>query len=122
MPKKTVLLADDDPGMRHLVEATLGGDDFHLLHAADGQETLSVARRELPDLVLLDVNMPKVNGLEVCRLLKLDPASSAIKIVMLTASSSDSDRARGRAVGADDYFVKPFSPVALLNKVWELLG
>jgi two-component system, OmpR family, phosphate regulon response regulator PhoB len=122
MPKKTVLLADDDPGMRHLVEATLGGDDFRLLHASDGMETLSVARRELPDLVLLDVNMPKVNGLEVCRQLKLDPASSAIKVVMLTASSSDSDRARGRAAGADDYFVKPFSPVALLNKVWELLG
>src|SRR5215210_2497205 len=100
----------------------LGADEFRLLHAADGEETLDIARREHPDLILLDVNMPRRNGLEVCRLLKGSEATSTIRIVMLTASSSDADRARGRAVGADDYFVKPFSPVALLNKVYELLG
>ncbi len=122
MPKRTVLLADDDPGLRHLVEATLGGEEFRLLHAADGEETLEVARLELPDLILLDVNMPKRNGLDVCRILKSEQPTSGIRIVMLTASSSDADRARGRDVGADDYFVKPFSPVALLNKVYELLG
>src|SRR4051794_18898724 len=122
MTKKTVLLADDDPGLRSLVEATLGGEEFRLLHAADGQESLEIARRELPDLILLDVNMPKLNGLEVCRMLKSEAATADIKIVMLTASGSESDRTRGRAVGADDYFVKPFSPVALLNKVYELLG
>jgi DNA-binding response OmpR family regulator len=122
MDKRTVLLADDDPGLRHLVEATLGIDDFHLLHAADGDETLAIARRERPDLILLDVNMPKRNGLDVCRILKGERDTSGIRIVMLTASSSDADRARGRAAGADEYFVKPFSPVALLNKVYELLG
>jgi two-component system phosphate regulon response regulator PhoB len=122
MAKRTVLLADDDPGLRHLVEATLGADEFRLLHAADGEETLNIARLEHPDLILLDVNMPRRNGLEVCRLLKSSETTSTIRIVMLTASSSDADRARGRAVGADDYFVKPFSPVALLNKVYELLG
>lgn len=122
MPKRTVLLADDDPGLRQLVEATLGSDEFRLLHAADGEETLDVARREAPDLILLDVNMPRRNGLEVCRILKAENETNAIRVVMLTASSSEADKARGRAAGADDYFVKPFSPVALLNKVYELLG
>jgi len=122
MMKHTVLLADDDPGLRNLVEATLGVEDFRLLHAADGEETLEIARREHPDMILLDLNMPKRNGLDVCRILKAEAATAGIRIVMLTASSSDSDRARGRAVGADEYFVKPFSPVALLNKVYELLG
>ena len=122
MAKRTVLLADDDPGLRHLVEATLGSDEFRLLHAADGEETLDVARRESPDLILLDVNMPKRNGIDVCRILKGDAGTSQIRIVMLTASSSEADKARGRAVGADEYFIKPFSPVALLNKVYELLG
>jgi len=105
MGKRTVLLADDDPGLRHLVEATLGSDEFRLLHAEDGEETLDTARRELPDLILLDLNMPKRNGLEVCRLLKEDAATSKIRVVMLTASSSEADRARGRAVGADEYFI-----------------
>ncbi len=122
MDKRTVLLADDDPGLRHLVEATLGSEAFRLLHAADGEETLTIAQREVPDLILLDVNMPKRNGLDVCRILKNQAETASIRVVMLTASSSEADKARGRAVGADDYFIKPFSPVALLNKVYELLG
>jgi DNA-binding response OmpR family regulator len=122
MNKRTVLLADDDPGLRRLVGATLGSEHFNLLAAADGEETLSVARQRQPALILLDINMPRKNGLEVCRLLKADPTTSHIKIVMLTASGSDVDRTRAFEASADDYFVKPFSPIALLDKVYALLG
>ena len=122
MNKRTVLLADDDPGLRRLVGATLGSEHFNLLSAADGEETLSVARQRLPALILLDINMPRRNGLEVCRMLKADPTTSHIKIVMLTASGSDVDRTRAFEAAADDYFVKPFSPIALLDKVYALLG
>lgn len=122
MNKRTVLLADDDPGLRRLVGATLGSEHFNLLSAADGEETLTVARDRLPALILLDINMPKRNGLEVCRLLKDDQATAHIKIVMLTASGSDIDRTRAFEASADDYFVKPFSPIALLDKVYALLG
>ncbi|MCC7105490.1 MAG: response regulator [Chloroflexi bacterium] len=120
--KHTVLLADDDPGLRRLVATTLGTDDFDLLHAADGDETLTMARSHHPDIVLLDINMPKRNGLDVCRILKNDPAMSDIRIVMLTASGTEVDRKRALEVSADDYFIKPFSPVALLNKIYALLS
>jgi DNA-binding response OmpR family regulator len=119
--KRCVLLADDDPGLRRLIGTTLGTEDFDLLQATDGQEALDIARQKHPELVLLDVNMPKLDGFEVCRHLKAEPATAGIKIVMLTARGADVDRAKGREAGADDYFIKPFSPVQLLNKVYALL-
>ena len=122
MPKFKVLLADDDPGLRRLVGTTLGTDDFELFHASDGDQALAVARSEKPDIILLDVNMPKKSGLEVCRELKLSPETAAVKVVMLTASGSDADKSQAAQAQADDYFVKPFSPVALLNKIYDLLG
>lgn len=122
MSKYKVLLADDDPGLRKLVGTTLGTDDFNLYHAADGEETLAVARREHPDIILLDINMPKKNGLEVCREIKSCPETADIKVVMLTASGSEADKASAAEARADDYFVKPFSPIALLNKLYDLLG
>lgn len=120
--KHRILLADDDFALRRLIQATLGSEDFELLQAVDGQEALDVARREQPGLVLLDVNMPKMDGFEVCRQLKADPRTAEIKIVMLTARGADVDRLRGREAGADEYFIKPFSPVQLLNKVYALLA
>ncbi len=122
MNKRTVLLADDDPGLRRLVGATLGSEHFNLLSAEDGEETLAVARDRLPALILLDINMARKIGIEVCRLLLGDPTTAHIKIVMLTASGSDIDRTRAFEAAADDYFVKPFSPIALLDKVYALLG
>jgi len=120
--KRRVLLADDDPGLRRLIGTTLGNEDFDLLHATDGEEALQLAREQRPELVLLDVNMPKLDGFEVCRHLKSEPETAGIKVVMLTARGADVDRAKGREAGADDYFIKPFSPVQLLNKVYALLG
>jgi DNA-binding response OmpR family regulator len=120
--KRRVLLADDDPGLRRLIGTTLGTEDFDLLQAVDGEQALEIARAQRPELVLLDVNMPKMDGFQVCRSLKSSPETSGIKVVMLTARNADADRARGREAGADDYFIKPFSPVQLLNKVYALLG
>jgi DNA-binding response OmpR family regulator len=120
--KRRVLLADDDPGLRRLIGTTLGTEDFDLLQADDGEQALQIARQQHPELVLLDVNMPKLDGFEVCRHLKSEPETSGIKVVMLTARSEEVDRARGREAGADEYFTKPFSPVQLLNKVYALLG
>ena len=122
MLKRRVLLADDDPGLRRLIGTTLGTEDFDLLQANDGEQALQIARQQHPELVLLDVNMPKLDGFEVCRHLKSEPETSGIKVVMLTARSEEVDRARGREAGADEYFTKPFSPVQLLNKVYALLG
>lgn len=122
MTKRRVLLADDDPALRRLIGTTLGTNDFDLLQAVDGEEALQIAREQQPELILLDVNMPKLDGFAVCRTLKRDPQTSSIKVVILTARSTEDDRASARAVGADDYFVKPFSPVQLLNKVYALLG
>jgi DNA-binding response OmpR family regulator len=120
--KRRVLLVDDDPALRRLISTTLGEQNFELLQAVDGEEALRIARQQQPALVLLDVNLPKLDGFEVCRQLKSDPAMASIKVVMLTARSSEADRVRARQVDADDYFVKPFSPVQLLNKVYALLG
>jgi len=117
-----VLLADDDPALRRLIGATLGSEDFELLQAIDGDEALRIAQTKHPALVLLDVNMPRLDGFEVCRQLKADPSTAAIKVVMLTARGADIDRHHAREAGADDYFVKPFSPIQLLNKVYSLLA
>jgi DNA-binding response OmpR family regulator len=122
MRKRRVLLADDDPALRRLIGATLGTEHFDLLSAGDGEQTLAIARDTRPELILLDINMPSRNGLDVCRLLKTDPATAGIKIVILTASGSDTDRHNAVEAAADDYFVKPFSPIALLDKVYALLS
>jgi DNA-binding response OmpR family regulator len=119
--KRRVLVADDDDGLRRLIWTTLGTAHFELLQAVDGEEALEIARQQHPELVLLDVNMPKLDGFEVCRQLKNEPDTSSIKVVILSARGADTDRARGREAGADDYFIKPFSPVQLLNKVYALL-
>jgi DNA-binding response OmpR family regulator len=119
--KRRVLIADDDLGLRRLIGTTLGTENFDVLQAVDGEEALCIARQQHPELILLDVNMPKLDGFQVCRHLKSDPETSGIKVVMITARGTDVDRARGREVGADDYFIKPFSPIQLLNKVYALL-
>jgi CheY-like chemotaxis protein len=115
-----LLIADDEPAVRALVHATLEGDDYVILEAADGAEALEVSRCERPSLVLLDIMMPCLDGIEVCRQLKADPGTRGIVVVMLTAQAQERDCDRGLAAGADDYFTKPFSPLALLKMVESL--
>jgi two-component system chemotaxis response regulator CheY len=119
---KKILVADDDPTIRLLVNATLRRDTYTLMEAMDGEQTLQVAREEHPDLILLDVGMPLLDGFEVCRQLKSDPATDSIHIVMLTARAQEAERRQGDAVGADGYFTKPFSPLALLDTISNVLG
>lgn len=117
-----LLIADDEPGIRRLVRMTLESDQCEILEAADGEEALSVARDEQPDLVLLDVMMPKRSGIEVCRILKDDRATSGIVVIMLTARAQESDLRESEEAGSDGYFMKPFSPIALMRKVDEMLS
>ena len=120
---KTILVADDEEGVRALIVATLGRENrYHLLLAEDGEEALRIARKEKPDLLLLDIMMPKKDGYGVCQELKKDPTTSNTKVVMLTALAQEADRQKAKKAGADDYFTKPFSPTALLKKVDGLLA
>jgi DNA-binding response OmpR family regulator len=114
---KRLLIADDEEGVRSLVRMTLESDTYEILEAADGEEALLVARESEPSLVFLDAKMPGLDGYDVCRLLKDDPATSEMTVVMLTARSQESDIRAGFDAGADDYITKPFSPMALLRKV-----
>jgi two-component system phosphate regulon response regulator PhoB len=113
----TVLIADDEPAILELVRFTLEGEGVRVLEAADGQQAMALALAERPDLVLLDLRMPGLDGVEVCRRLRAEPALGRSRIVMLTAASQRADRARARAAGADDYLTKPFSPLALFALV-----
>jgi len=123
---KKILIADDEEPLRLLIRATLedesGEKRYEIIEATDSYETLEVARRERPELILLDIQMPGLNGLEVCKILKNDPATSKLMIVMLTARGQPSDRERGLAAGADEYFAKPFSPLELLQLVDRVMG
>ncbi|MBI3978385.1 MAG: response regulator [Chloroflexi bacterium] len=118
---KTILLADDEASFRLVVAHTLSDAAFRLIYAADGEEALELAAQERPDLILLDVAMPKLDGITVCRKLKANPATAA-KIIILTARGSPADRRLAETAGADGFFVKPFSPIALLRRIRELLG
>ena len=117
----TVLIVDDEPNIVQLVRITLEIAQVRVLEAADGQSALDRAVTERPDLILLDVDLPDVNGLEVCRRLKGDDRMTGTKIVMLTAAAQQDDVARGLAAGADQYLTKPFSPVRLLSIVEQLV-
>jgi CheY-like chemotaxis protein len=119
---RKLLIADDEIGIRSLVRMTLESDTYEILEASDGDEALVMALEHLPELILLDVSMPGLSGLEVCRALKENPSTAAITVVLLTAMAQESDVAQGAAAGADDYFTKPFSPVALLQKVDEIFA
>jgi CheY-like chemotaxis protein len=113
-----VLIVDDDPFIRKLVATTLQDvADFELYEAADGIEALEVARRERPALVFLDVEMPRVDGIEACRRMRADPATSGATIVMLTAAHGDETERLAEDAGADLFLTKPFSPLALLRLV-----
>jgi DNA-binding response OmpR family regulator len=117
----TVLIVDDEPNIVQLVRITLEDSRVQVLEAADGTTALDRAAVFRPDLVLLDIDLPDVSGLEVCRRLKEDADLAKMKIVMLTAAAQREDIARGLAAGADEYLTKPFSPVRLLSLVEQLM-
>jgi two-component system chemotaxis response regulator CheY len=116
-----VLIVDDDQFIRKLIATTLEDvSEFELHEAADGVEALEVARRERPSLVFLDVDMPRLNGIEACRQLREGDATSNATIVMLTAAHGDSVESDAEQAGADLFLTKPFSPLDLLRLVDQL--
>ncbi|MFN0067290.1 MAG: response regulator [Limisphaerales bacterium] len=119
MPK--VLVVDDEPDAVELISFNLKGAGFDVVSAGDGDHALKTARLHHPDLILLDVMLPEVDGLEVCKLLRRDPATSGIPIIMLTAKAAEVDRIVGLELGADDYVTKPFSPRELVLRVKKVI-
>jgi two-component system phosphate regulon response regulator PhoB len=121
MPKKKVLIADDNH-YSHEIYTSFFGDEFEYLHAYDGADTLAVAIGETPELIILDLMMPLLDGRAICKKLKSYPKTKDIKIIMVTAKNSQSDRLVGFEVGADDYIEKPCSLELLARSVKHLLG
>jgi CheY-like chemotaxis protein len=121
MTARAVLIVDDDPFIRKLIMTTLEGvSTFRLLEACDGEEALQAARREGPRLVFLDIDMPRLDGIEACRRLRSLPETANATIVMLTAVSDATHERQAEEAGADLFLTKPFSPLDLLRLVDEL--
>ena len=119
---KRVLIVEDQADIRKLIRMTLEFDDYEIHEASDGDFGLTLARATRPDIVLLDVMMPgELDGLQVCQLLKNDPATRHVKVVLLTARGQARDREAGQQAGADEYLVKPFSPLQLIETIERLL-
>ena len=119
---KKILIADDRSEVVELVKATLEGEGYRTIDASDGKEALEKIGLERPDLVLLDIVMPKMDGFEVLSKLRGDPKTKDIPVIMLTAKGQKLDREKGIKLGASDYIIKPFSPSHLLDKIEELIA
>lgn len=124
MPKK-ILIADDEAHIRLLIEQTveeLEDDGVEILSATNGEEALSIIISECPDVVLLDVMMPKMDGFQVCERLRQDGRAAGAHVIFLTAKGQEYDKSRGQQAGADSYITKPFDPDSLLETVRGLIG
>src|SRR5262245_34272130 len=121
MKRASILVIEDDHDLRELLEYNLAKEGYRVHAAADGEQGLLSARRDAPGLVLLDLMLPGMDGIEVCRRLKQDPVTRGIAVIMVTAKGQESDVVLGLGVGADDYVAKPFSPRALLARIEAVL-
>ena len=119
---QSVLVVDDEPNIRLSLEFLMRKAGFAVRSAADGDEALAAIAEEPPDLVLLDVIMPRKSGYEVCEAVRANPAWRGVRVLMLTASGREIEREKGLAMGADDYLTKPFATQDLLARVRVLLG
>ena len=119
--KPKILVVDDEPDVVQLVEYNLKAAGYDVVSAADGADALKKARSASPDLIVLDLMLPEIEGIEVCKQLRRDPHTSAVPILMLTAKAGETDRVVGLELGADDYVTKPFSPRELVLRVKRLL-
>jgi DNA-binding response OmpR family regulator len=116
-----ILVVDDEPEAVELLEFNLKQAGFEVIAAADGAQALKKARSAAPSLIVLDLMLPEIDGLEVCKMLRRDPATARIPIVMLTAKAAEIDRVLGLELGAEDYITKPFSPRELVLRVQKVL-
>lgn len=119
--KETILIVEDEKDIVKMLEYNLGKEGFKTLSARDGETALELVGKEQPDLILLDLMLPGIDGLEVCKALKEEKRTASIPIIMLTAKSQESDKVIGLELGADDYITKPFSPRELIARIKAVL-
>jgi len=122
MAKGKILVVDDEIYIVHILDFSLGMEGYEVLTALDGEQALEKARAENPDLIVLDIMMPKLDGYETCKMLKADPATKDIPVILLSAKGRNVDQKVGFEVGANDYITKPFSPRKLVERINALLG
>ena len=121
MTQRTVLVVDDEPFICRSLTFVLRKENYLVLEARNGEEALAAIRQHKPDLVFLDVMMPKLNGFQVTQQVRSDPTLDSVKIILLTAKGQESDREVGKTAGANDYMTKPFSPTKILDRAREIL-
>jgi two-component system phosphate regulon response regulator PhoB len=121
MPNEKILIVDDEEDILRLVDYNLAKEGYMTSSVTSGEQALIEARASIPDLIILDLMLPGVDGLNVCRIIRSDPATKAIPIIMLTAKGEESDIVTGLELGADDYITKPFSPKVLVARVRAVL-
>jgi len=119
---KRILIIDDEVQLVDMVKMRLEASGYEVIVAYDGQEGFEKARKERPDLIILDLMLPKMDGYKVCGLLKSDSRYSKIPIIMFTARAQDEDMRLGKDLGAEEYVIKPFDPKLLLGKIKERIG
>jgi two-component system, OmpR family, alkaline phosphatase synthesis response regulator PhoP len=117
-----ILVVDDEVYILHILDFSLGAEGFEVITANNGELAIEKAKQEKPDLIVLDIMMPVVDGYETCRRLKRESETKNIPVVLLTAKGRDVDKRLGYEVGAVDYIVKPFSPNRLIERIQEILG
>jgi two-component system, OmpR family, alkaline phosphatase synthesis response regulator PhoP len=121
MEQKKILIADDNENIREALTYLLEDEGYKLWLAKDGADTLRKVAEVHPDILFLDIMMPEINGYDVCRTIKNDPNLKKTYIIMLTAKGQVAEQERGKAVGADEYIVKPFSPMEILARIKNVL-
>jgi two-component system alkaline phosphatase synthesis response regulator PhoP len=120
--KGKILVVDDEIYIVHILDFSLGMEGYQVSTALDGEQALEKARGERPDLIVLDIMMPKLDGYETCKALKSDPQTKDIPVILLSAKGRNADQKLGFEVGADDYITKPFSPRKLVERINAILG
>ncbi len=121
MRKAKILIIEDEKDIIELVQYNLEREGYTVMAVDQGEEALNTAKKTVPDLIILDLMLPGIDGLEICRMLKYDPKTMNIPIIMLTAKSEEADMVVGLQIGADDYIPKPFSPKVLLARIKAIL-
>jgi two-component system alkaline phosphatase synthesis response regulator PhoP len=121
MAGSTILVVEDEPDIRKLVQYNLAQERYKVLEAEDGEQALKLLQRAKPNLVILDLMLPGMSGLELCRLLRERPETAQLPILMLTAKAGEADKVVGLEMGADDYLAKPFSPREMVARVRAIL-
>ena len=122
MAKKKILIVEDEKDIVEMIEYNLKKEGYTILSVMKGEDAVSLAKRERPDLIILDLMLPGIDGFETCKLLKSNEITEQVPIIMLTAKSQEADKVAGLELGADDYITKPFSPRELLARIKVALG